>query len=90
MARRPSKHLRTARPLGAGHAAAAAKADGRWLVRSIPGASAGKTYRCPGCSQEIPVGLAHVVVWPAEPSWHVSSGLDERRHWHTSCWQRRR
>ena len=90
MAKRPSKHLRTARPLGAGHAGAAAKTDGRWLVRSIPGASALKSYRCPGCSQQIPVGLAHVVVWPAEPAWHVSSGVDERRHWHTSCWQRRR
>jgi hypothetical protein len=90
MARRPSKHLRAARPLGAGHATAAQKADGRWLVRSIPGAAAVKVYRCPGCGQEIPGGTPHVVVWPAEPSWSVSSGVDERRHWHTSCWQRRR
>ena len=58
MARRPSKHTRPARPLGAGHASAAAKADGRWLVRSIPGASAAKTYRCPGCDQVIPAQAA--------------------------------
>lgn len=89
MARRPSKHTREARPLGMGHASAAAKSDGRWLVRSIPGASAVKTYRCPGCTQTIPVATPHVVAWPAEPTWSSPSGLDERRHWHTSCWQRR-
>ncbi|MEW2524545.1 ATP/GTP-binding protein [Streptomyces sp. NPDC047071] len=52
-----------------------------WTVRRVAGASAaGKTYRCPGCDQEIPSGLAHVVAWPAY------SGVDERRHWHTGCW----
>ena len=38
MARRPSKHLRAARPLSAGHAASETKADGAWVVRSVPGA----------------------------------------------------
>jgi hypothetical protein len=89
VARRPSKHLRAARPLSAGHASSADKADGRWVVRSIPGANAGKSYRCPGCSQVIPPGTPHVVVWPAEPSWTVASGVEERRHWHTGCWARR-
>ena len=86
---RPSKHTRPARPLGSGHASASTKQDGRWLVRSIPGASAVKAYRCPGCDQVLAAGTPHVVVWPAEPSWSSASGLDERRHWHTSCWQRR-
>jgi hypothetical protein len=90
MARRPSKHTRPARPLGLGHTAADVKGDGRWVVRSVPGASAAKTYRCPGCDQIIPAGVPHVVVWPAEPSWTASSGLEERRHWHNGCWQRRR
>jgi hypothetical protein len=90
MARRPSKHTRPPRPLGAGHATAEVKSDGRWVVRSVPGAGATKTYRCPGCDQLITAGVPHIVAWPAEPSWTASSGLEERRHWHTSCWQRRR
>ncbi|WP_375426695.1 hypothetical protein [uncultured Friedmanniella sp.] len=87
--RRPSKHSRPARPLGSGHASATTKRDGRWVVRSVPGASAVKSYRCPGCDQVVPAGTPHVVVWPAEPSWSSASGLAERRHWHTACWQRR-
>ncbi|GGO33402.1 MULTISPECIES: ATP/GTP-binding protein [Streptomyces] len=52
-----------------------------WSVRHVAGASeVGKTYRCPGCDQEIPSGRAHVVAWPEH------SGVDERRHWHTACW----
>jgi len=58
--------------------------DGEWVVRQVPGAAAAKTYRCPGCDQEIRPGVPHVVVWPAE-----SPGPAERRHWHNSCWQRR-
>jgi len=90
MARRPSKHTRPPRPLGVGHATAEVKSDGRWVVRSVPGSAATKTYRCPGCDQLITAGVPHIVAWPAEPSWTASSGLEERRHWHTSCWQRRR
>ncbi len=89
MARRPSKHLRAPRPLGSGHATAADKRDGRWIVRSVSGAAAGKAYRCPGCAQTITAGTPHVVSWPAEPPLHADSGLDERRHWHSGCWQRR-
>jgi hypothetical protein len=89
VARRPSKHTRPARPLGAGHASAAVKSDGRWLVRSIPGAAAGKAYRCPGCNQLVPAGTPHVVVWPDTPPLGAERAVDERRHWHTACWQRR-
>ncbi|MGA4839578.1 ATP/GTP-binding protein [Streptomyces sp. G45] len=53
-----------------------------WSVRHVAGASAaGKTYRCPGCDQEIPSGLAHVVAWSEY------AGVDERRHWHAGCWK---
>lgn len=90
MARRPSKHTRPARPLGSGHGTSATKSDGRWIVRSVAGAAAVKSYRCPGCSQLIPPGTPHVVVWPAVPSLLSDSGVEERRHWHTACWQRRR
>ncbi len=58
--------------------------DGEWMVRATPGAAAGKTYRCPGCDQEIRPGTAHVVVWPA-----YTPGLAERRHWHSPCWKGR-
>ena len=89
MARRPSKHLRPARPLHTGHASAVTKHDGRWLVRSVPGAAAVKTYRCPGCQQPVVPGTPHLVCWPDNPGLLSSSGLDERRHWHTGCWARR-
>ncbi len=55
--------------------------DGDWLVRTVAGA---KTYRCPGCSQQIGPGSPHVVAWP-----DVVSGLVSRRHWHTACWRER-
>jgi hypothetical protein len=58
--------------------------DGDWLVRPITGAAATKTYRCPGCDQEIRPGMAHLVVWP-----EGTSGEEFRRHWHTPCWRAR-
>ena len=69
MARRPSKHLRPARPLSSGHATSVIKSDGRWIVRSVSGAAATKAYRCPGCNVEIRPdaargGLARHT-WPA-------------------------
>jgi hypothetical protein len=87
MARRPSKHTRPARPLSSGHSTSAAKRDGRWIVRSISGEGATKAYRCPGCNQLVPPGTPHLVVWPDIPM--SPSAVEERRHWHTSCWQRR-
>ena len=89
MARRPSKHTRPARPLSSGHATAEIKSDGRWIVRNIPGAAAAKVYRCPGCNQLIQPATPHLVAWPDQPGLLSESGVDERRHWHTSCWQRR-
>jgi hypothetical protein len=69
--------------------------DGDWLVRPITGAAATKTYRCPGCDQEIRPGTPHVVSWPAyardsdlDP-WDTDSAADRRRHWHTACWRAR-
>lgn len=55
----------------------------QWYVRHIPGTSATKVYRCPGCDQEIGVGLPHVVAW------QVDGPVDARRHWHTGCWRAR-
>jgi hypothetical protein len=90
MTRRPSKHLRPARPLSSSHGHAELKADGRWLVATMAGARAVKTYQCPGCQSPIPPGMAHLVVWPEESPWPGERAVDQRRHWHSACWGRRR
>jgi len=53
-----------------------------WIVRRLTGSSSTKSYRCPGCDQEIRPATPHVVVWP-------SLAVDQRRHWHTPCWNAR-
>ncbi len=64
------------------------KADGNWVVRTLRGSST-KEYRCPGCSQLIRPGVAHVVAWPVEKALLSDAAIDERRHWHTACWARK-
>jgi hypothetical protein len=59
--------------------------DGEWRVRTVPGSPANKTYRCPGCDQEIRPGVGHLVAWRADDP----TGADDRRHWHTACWSAR-
>jgi hypothetical protein len=86
--RRPSKHLQPARPLAASHAHAETRAGGAWIVRTMPGAHAGKSYRCPGCQTVIAPGTPHVVAWPSTPSPGTERAVDDRRHWHTACWER--
>ena len=57
----------------------------RYVVRTVPGSRATKTYRCPGCDHEIAPGVAHIVAWSAD----ALGGADDRRHWHTGCWSGR-
>ncbi|MDT3398374.1 ATP/GTP-binding protein [Streptomyces sp. B1866] len=57
--------------------------DEEWIVRQVGGGAAVKHYRCPGCDQEIPPGMPHVVVWQRQ------AGVDDRRHWHKACWSAR-
>lgn len=64
--------------------------DGDWLVRPVAGVAADKSYTCPGCSQVIRPGTAHVVVWPASGAAAAIHGVELRRHWHTPCWRGRR
>ncbi len=59
--------------------------DGDWHLRTIPGSAATKTYRCPGCDQEIRPGSPHLVAWRADRA----DGEEYRRHWHTPCWNAR-
>jgi hypothetical protein len=63
-----------------------------YVVRTVTGSAATKSYRCPGCRQVIRPATPHTVAWPVEPSMFSGSsgsGLDERRHWHTACWRAR-
>ncbi|HVV31248.1 MAG TPA: ATP/GTP-binding protein [Mycobacteriales bacterium] len=52
-----------------------------WEVRPVSGQAATKRYRCPGCDQEIPPGVPHVVAWAPD-------AVEDRRHWHRGCWHR--
>ncbi|MEP7019693.1 MAG: hypothetical protein ABI808_03510 [Pseudonocardiales bacterium] len=52
------------------------------VVRRVQPYRATKVYRCPGCDHEIGVGIGHVVAWR-------EGDLDDRRHWHTACWEAR-
>ncbi len=65
------------------------KRDGQWFVRPITGATSVKTYTCPGCLTAITPATPHMVVWPVEKPLLSADVIDERRHWHTSCWTRR-
>jgi len=97
MARRANKHLRTGRrhetprPLSGGSSQRAEQRGGtRWIVRGVTGAQATKQYTCPSCHRSIGIGVAHIVAWPATPSWGVERAVDARRHWHTGCWNQGR
>lgn len=59
-----------------------------WVVRHLTGSSSTKPYRCPGCAQTIAPATPHIVAWPVEGDLLVEP-LDQRRHWHGSCWQAR-
>ena len=51
-------------------------------VRRAQPYEARKVYLCPGCNQDIAVGLGHLVVVPTRTP-------ELRRHWHHACWQHR-
>ena len=57
-----------------------------WNVQPVSATSAVKTYVCPGCSQSVLPGTAHVVAWRADGLMGESEDLASRRHWHSHCW----
>ena len=63
--------------------------DGAYVVRRVSGAGSAKTYRCPGCDQEVRPGTPHVVAWPADGPLGGFGDVTDRRHWHTPCWAAR-
>jgi hypothetical protein len=83
---RPKRAEPAAEPSGAGGGYGLERTESwrgeEWAVRPVAG-SPGKRYRCPGCDQEIPAGVGHVVAWPRYGS------VDDRRHWHRACWNAR-
>ncbi|MGZ4596826.1 MAG: hypothetical protein ACXV4A_13505 [Actinomycetes bacterium] len=93
--RRPQEPTPTdAAAMGRGAVRRDSGPDGDWYVRPVTGAAATKTYRCPGCDQEIRPATPHLVVWPDDGSAVVGndvggSGLRDRRHWHSACWSAR-
>ncbi|WP_123960385.1 hypothetical protein [Corynebacterium pseudopelargi] len=56
-----------------------------YLMRQMGSHAAQKFYICPGCNQNIPPGIAHIVAWPRD----FGRGAEDRRHWHKGCWERR-
>jgi len=81
---RPGEGEAEGPPLRLGPERTESAPDGDWTVRMVPGAASTKSYRCPGCDQEITPGTAHLVAWPAH-----TPGPAERRHWHSPCWRLR-
>jgi hypothetical protein len=59
------------------------------MVRRVTGAASTKTYRCPGCAQEIRPATPHVVAWRADAPLLGGQAVETRRHWHTTCWASR-
>lgn len=60
-----------------------------YSVRSLRGNASGRVYLCPGCQQDLPASLPHVVVWPADGLTEGLADVGNRRHWHTTCWAAR-
>lgn len=54
--------------------------DGEVEIRVVHPFQATKQYLCPGCNQDIEVGVGHLVVVPLDEP-------DLRRHWHHACWR---
>ena len=57
--------------------------DGPVSVQRVQPYQARKSYLCPGCNQDVPAGLGHLVVVP-------DLVPEDRRHWHHGCWEHRR
>jgi hypothetical protein len=84
MPRKNRRQIESRRPTsGAQDASLIDGPNGPVRVRRIPGAGADKIYRCPGCDLEIPPGTPHMVAWADD------GDGDDRRHWHTGCWNAR-
>lgn len=83
----PHRELSSATVLG-GPERIDSRVDGSsWQVRPVRGSD--KTYRCPGCDQQILPHTSHVVIWSDDHLFGADAAVGDRRHWHTPCWQAR-
>jgi hypothetical protein len=82
MARRNRRRSSDSRPLSPGYSSR--RRAGDFIVQDVTGDQAVKQYICPGCNQRIIIGVPHVVAWDE------LRGPQDRRHWHTPCWNRQR
>lgn len=64
-------------------------ADGTWIVQQVRGSASGKVYTCPGCLQDLPAHIAHIVAWRSDDEFGFDTGVGSRRHWHTGCFRSR-
>lgn len=92
--RRPNKYQRAAHSpqpditrLAHGGARPESRSGASWLVRDIPAHRAEKTYVCPACGTDIPIGQAHVVAWRADDLFGDEAAVRDRRHYHLHCWR---
>lgn len=87
--RRPDEHpeLRPASSFGVREVVM--MSDGEWVVQRITGSASTKVYRCPGCDHEIRPATPHIVAWPFDLGASDDRRIQERRHWHTPCWNAR-
>lgn len=85
--RAPQQPLSDVERLAHGGARLESRRSGDWYVRDIPSHRAEKPYRCPSCSQDIPVAQAHVVAWRADHLFGGDAAVRDRRHYHSHCWR---
>lgn len=45
-------------------------------------------YKCPNCNQSIKIGEPSYTVIEQDHLFGEQAAIDERRHWHLSCWKR--
>lgn len=56
-----------------------------YAARQVRGNDSGRSYLCPGCQHQVSAASPHTVTWPSA----AMQGVENRRHWHTTCWNAR-
>ncbi|MDR1033176.1 MAG: hypothetical protein LBL41_00130 [Bifidobacteriaceae bacterium] len=57
------------------------------VTKTLEGSS---VYLCPGCNQAIDQGKPSFTVIELNHMFGEQAAIDERRHWHVTCWRRLR
>jgi hypothetical protein len=83
----PHPELDTARLLAGGRGSRLEPGPGGEDYHVAVSRSSEKTYVCPACRQDVPPLTEHVVAWAADGLFGPEAAAEERRHWHTRCWE---